>query len=222
MINKEPDSIKKMFNKIAAHYDLLNNIISFFTHYQVKKIAVKNLDIAPNAKVLDLCCGTGDLGIIAKQLTPSCEVIGVDFSKNMTEIAAYKSQNIKYMEQDATNLNFEDNSFDYVLMGFGLRNIKNRQAALKEIYRVLKTGGSFLHLDFGAKNFLNKIYDLIITFLAKMFFKNTESYLYLLKSKNEFPPPNILAEKFKNIGFNIKTIKYCCLKLISYQICIKE
>ena len=222
MINKEPDSIKKMFNKIAAHYDLLNNIISCFTHYQVKKIAVKNLKITPNSKVLDLCCGTGDLGKIAKKLTPSCEVIGVDFSKNMTDLAAKKSPNIKFMEQDATNLNFDDNSFDYVLMGFGLRNIKDRQAALKEIHRVLKKDGVFLHLDFGNKNFLNKIYDLIITFFAKMFFKNTESYLYLLKSKNEFPPPNILAEEFKNAGFNVKTIKYCCFNLISFQICLKN
>lgn len=222
MINKEPDSIKKMFNKIAAHYDLLNNIISFFTHYQVKKIAVKNLKITPNSKVLDLCCGTGDLGRIAKKLTPSCEVIGVDFSKNMTDLAAKKSPSIKYMEQDATNLNFDDNSFDYVLMGFGLRNIKDRQAALKEVYRVLKPDGAFLHLDFGNKNFLNKMYDLIITFFAKMFFKNTESYLYLLKSKNEFPPPNILAEEFKNVGFKVETIKYCCFNLISFQICLKN
>lgn len=222
MINKEPDSIKKMFNKIAVHYDLLNNIISCFTHYQVKKIAVKNLAIHHNAKVIDLCCGTGDLGRIAKKLTPSCEVIGVDFSKNMTDLAAKKSPNIKYMKQDATNLNFEDNSFDYVLMGFGLRNIKDRQAALKEVYRVLKKDGAFLHLDFGNKNFFNKIYDLIITLLAKMFFKNPESYMYLLKSKNEFPEPNVLAEDFKNVGFKVKTIKYCCFNLISFQICLKN
>lgn len=222
MINKEPEKIKTMFNKIAKNYDLLNNIISFFTHYQVKKIAVKSLNIIPNSKVLDLCCGTGDLGRIAKKLTSSCEVTGVDFSKNMTNIAAKKNPNIQYLEQDATNLNFENNSFDYVLMGFGLRNIQDRKSALKEVYRLLKKDGAFLHLDFGAKNFLNKIYDNIISVLTRIFFKNKESYLYLLKSKNEFPAPNILAEEFKDIGFKVKTIKYCCFNLISFQICTKN
>lgn len=222
MINKEPDLIKKMFDKIAPSYDFLNNIISFFTHYQVKKTAIKALKIKPNSKVLDLCCGTGDLSRIAKQQEPSCEIIGADFSQKMIDIAVKKSSNIKFITQDATNLEFDDNSFDYVITSFGLRNIQNRQLALKEIYRVQKKDGYFMHLDFGNKNFINKIYDAIIKIFTKAFFKDKDAYLYLLESKNEFPQPKLLAEEFQNTGFKIKAIKYCCFNMISFQICHKD
>lgn len=147
---------KEMFNKIAAKYDFLNNIISFGLHKYIKMRAVKALEIQPDSKVLDLCCGSGDLGKMVKEIQPSCDVIGVDFSSKMIELARFKNQNITYWELDALNLPFEKNSFDYVLMGFGLRNINDKGKVLEEIHKILKSNGKFLQLDFGKKIYLVK------------------------------------------------------------------
>ena len=179
-----PDNIKTLFNKISKKYDFMNNVISFGTHFLVKKEAIKSLEIKPNSKVLDLCCGSGDLGRIIKKYHPTCDVIGVDFSPKMLEIARQKNQNITYWEMDATELPFEKNSFDYIVMGFGLRNIPEKNKAIEEIHRILKNNGKFLHLDFGAQNCLSNIYDNIVLLLAKIFVKNTKEYKYLIISKN--------------------------------------
>ena len=115
------NNIKSLFNKISQKYDFMNNIISFGMHKNVKLTSIKALKIEPNSKVLDLCCGSGDLGRIIKKIQPSCDVIGVDFSPKMLEIARLKNPNITYWEIDATDLPFEKNSFDYIVMGFGLQ-----------------------------------------------------------------------------------------------------
>ena len=113
MLNKQ-----KMFSKMAKDYDFLNNIISFRMHKFVKKIAISKLDIKSNSKILDLCCGTGDLGQIIKEDNPSCKIIGVDFSKDMLEIAKQKNPNNEYIEEEAINLSFSNNTFDYIVIGF--------------------------------------------------------------------------------------------------------
>ena len=163
------NNIKSLFNRISNKYDFMNFIISFGTHIFIKKEAIKNLEIKQNSKVLDLCCGSGDLGKIIKKYHPTCDVVGVDFSSKMLEIARQKNPDITYWEMDATNLPFEKNSFDYIVMGFGLRNIPEKNKSLEEVYRILKNNGKFLHLDFGEQNSLSKIYDNIVIFLAKIF-----------------------------------------------------
>lgn len=211
-----------MFDKIAPQYDFWNNIISFYTHIYIKKAAIRALTIKPNSKVLDLCSGSGDLSRIAKDMEPSIESFGVDFSEKMINIAKTKAPNTVFSLQDATNTDFEDSYFDYILMGFGLRNIEDRKKALKEVFRLLKKGGYFLHIDFGCKNFLSTIYDFAILLLTKLFSGNEKAYKYLIKSKNQFPSPNELVKEFNNCGFEVKKINFCCCKLISYQILIKN
>ena len=85
------DIIKNLFDNLSNKYDFMNNIISFGTHKLIKKKAVRSLKIKPNSKVLDLCCGTGDLGAIIKEIEPTCDVVGVDFSQQMLEIARKKN-----------------------------------------------------------------------------------------------------------------------------------
>lgn len=210
--------IQKMFNEIAAGYDFLNNAISLFTHMSVKKAAIKALNIEPGAKVLDLCTGSGDLGRIIKAGTPEAVVFGADYSDKMLEIARKKSSKIEYFNMDATELGFEDNSFDYVVMGFGLRNIPNKNAAIKEIYRVLKPGGKFLQLDFGQKTVFSKIFDTVTLLAAQLFTKKKEAYVYLINSKNDFPSPEKLAKIVEEQGFQCIKIKYLLFKIISFQI----
>lgn len=219
-MNPTAQDIKAMFNKISSEYDFLNNIISFFTHILVKKAALKTLNIKDGAKVLDLCSGSGDLGRIVKDTMPGAEVFGVDFSENMIQIAKKKNPDIKYLNADALQLPFEDNYFDYIVMGFGLRNIPDKNRALSEIYRTLKYDGKFLHLDFGKKTIFNKIYDVVVTFFAS-FFKDKEAYLYLIKSKNNFFSPEELIKIFKDAGFDCILKKELLFKIISFQIFIK-
>lgn len=218
MKNKTNLEIRNMFEKISEKYDFMNRIISFGLNEYVKTQAIKALNIKPNSKVLDLCCGSGDLGKIIKKLQPSCDVIGVDFSQNMIELASKKNPNITYRQMDVTSLAFEKNSFDYIVMGFGLRNIPQKNKALEEIYRTLKTEGQFLHIDFGKHNIYSKIYDSIILFLVKFFTKNTKPYKYLILSKRNFLEPEELIELFK---FNkLKYIKHknMLFDVISFQI----
>lgn len=226
-IDKSPETIHKMFNSVARRYDSLNNLMSFGTHKYVKYMSIKNLDIKPHDSVLDLCCGTGDLARLVKKFQPEAHVTGIDFSEKMLEIAISKKpennplKQIKYIQGDVTNLPYEDNSFDFVTMGFGLRNIANAEKAVEEAYRVLRPNGSFLHLDFGKKNFISKIYDKTTPLLIRLASGNSISYSYLINSKKIFPLPEELIKDFEIKGFKLKKREDYLLGVISVQIMTK-
>lgn len=222
-LDKSPEKIHIMFNTVSRKYDLMNNIMSFGTHHYVKYKSIKCLNIKPHDNVVDLCCGTGDLARIIKRIQPDACVTGIDFSEEMLKKAKNKKSigKISYMQGDVTNLPYEDNSFDIVTMGFGLRNIANAEKAVEEVYRILKPNGSFLHLDFGRKNFLSKIYDKITPILAKIFTENSVSYKYLIKSKKEFLSPEDLIKDFESKGFKLKKRCDYIFGVISAQIMYK-
>lgn len=220
-LDKTPETIRTMFNIIANKYDFINNAMSFGTHNYVKRQSIKLLDIPPHSKVLDLCCGTGDLSKIVKKQSPSALVTGVDFSDRMISLAKNKVQGVQFLQGDVTNLPFEDNYFDFAVMGFGLRNILNAEKAIEEVYRVLKPNGYFLHSDFGQKNFASKIYDFLTPILVKFFTENHEAYSYLIKSKQEFPPPDDLIKDFESKGFKFVQRKDFLCGVISTQILVK-
>lgn len=205
--NKNPEKIKNMFDEISSYYDTMNNVISFGMHYLIKYFAIKELNIEPRTMILDLCCGTGDFTKIISKFYPRARVIGFDISEKMLKIAKQKNPIGVFMQGDCTELPFEDGEFDYITMGFGLRNIQNREKAIAEIYRTLKKGGKFLQLDFGEHNFFSKIFDILVPFEVKMLKKNPQNYKYLLESKNEFPEPDKLIQEFESHGF--KYVKKC-------------
>ncbi len=215
---KNPQKIQNLFEEIAEYYDRMNNFISLGTHYFVKFLAIKELDIQPRTMVLDLCCGTGDFTKIISKCFPRAKVIGLDFSKNMIMIAKQKNPKGVFMQGDCTALPFGQEEFNYVTMGFGLRNIQNRGAALAEIYRVLQNGGKFLHLDFGMHNKISKVFDLTVLLFVKILKVDAEHYNYLLLSKNEFPQPDELVKEFASYGFRF--VKRCdyLFGIISTQI----
>ncbi|MDE6137928.1 MAG: ubiquinone/menaquinone biosynthesis methyltransferase [Candidatus Gastranaerophilales bacterium] len=203
--DKNPKKIQNMFNEISDYYDKMNNLISFGMHYVIKFLCIKTLEIKPDSMILDACCGTGDFSGIISKLYPASKVIGLDFSTNMLKLAKQKNPKNVFIQGDCTNLPFSENEFDYITMGFGLRNIEDRTKALYEIHRVLKHGGKFLHLDFGNHNKLSKIFNIIVPIIVKITGKNSEHYKYLLLSKDSFPPPNELIKEFQTRGF--KTLK---------------
>ncbi len=106
-------------------------------------------------------------------------------------------------------------------MGFGLRNIQNAEKAVEEVYRILRHGGQFLHLDFGRKNLASKIYDKIFPLLISNFTENHSAYRYLIKSKESFPTPSDLIKDFESKGFKLKKREDYLFGVISTQIFIK-
>ena len=198
--DKTPQKITKIFDEISGYYDKMNNFISLGTHYFIKKIALKNLKIRQNSYILDLCCGTGD------------------FTQIMIKLAKHKNPQKVFMHGDCTNLPFKDREFDYITVGFGLRNVDNRQKALSEIYRTLKTGGKFMHLDFGRHGFGGKCFDFWVPILVKIFGVNHENYHYLIESKNEYPEPQVLIKEFETHGFKLVKRQDFLFGAVSYQI----
>ena len=221
--DKNPEKIIKMFNEISPYYDKMNNFISLGTHNYIKKIALKNLNIDKKSYILDLCCGTGDFSRILDKIAPKSKVIGLDNSTEMLKIAKIKNPEKAFMKGDCTALPFGENEFDYITISFGLRNIENRNKALNEIYRTLKKGGKFLHLDFGIHGITSKIFDFIVMLVisaTKRSYK-TENYKYLIQSKNEYPQPYELIKEFETVGFKLLKRQDFLLGAISYQILIK-
>ena len=136
----------------------------------------------------------------------------------MIQIARKKYPDITFLEGNCTHLPFLNNSFDIVTMSFGLRNIENYKAAIKESFRVLEDGGQLMHLDFGEKNFISKIFDFIASKLIHLFYGNKVPYEYLVKSKREFFTPENLIREFESEGFILKKRKDYLFGVISMQI----
>ena len=221
-LDKSPEKISKMFDNIAKVYDRNNNIISFGTHNIIKKLAVDELDLKDGQKVLDICCGTGDIGKILSDTKYKLDVIGVDFSDNMLQICRHNCEEYTdLIKTDATDLPFENNEFDIITMTFGLRNVQNRKLAIKEAYRVLKPNGQMLHLDFGRKNLPSKVFDFISKIGIRLFYGNKLPYEYLINSKNEFPEPEELIKEFEAENFKLRKQKDYLLSIVSAQVFTK-
>ncbi len=218
MCDKNPQKVKNLFNEIAPYYDKTNNYISLFTHYIIKYLALKELNIKPRSMILDVCCGTGDFTKIITKFYPRVNIIGIDFAQNMIKLAKIKNPNGVFAIADCLNLPFKEREFNYVISSFGLRNIENRKQAIAEIYRVLDFGGEFLHVDFGVHNKISKIFDFIVPIITKILKINTQHYKYLIDTKNDFPQPDKLIEEFSELGFKFIKRKDYLFGTISIQI----
>lgn len=211
-------NIKQMFNSIAKNYDKLNNIISLGQHFNIKKSAIKNVELKPDFKILDICTGTGDIAIyIAKNIAKNGHVVGVDFSKNMLEIAKKKSvgiENLDFQIADAMNLPFKDNEFDSCFISFGLRNLPDFKKALLEMKRVTKKDGFVVNLDTGKpkgkfKLFHKFYFFYIVPLFGRIFNGNSSPYKYLPKSTKEFLSADELMNLFEEIGLvNVKKFDF--------------
>lgn len=205
-----------IFQNISERYDKSNNRISLgfqkkWKNYLIEEI-VRNL--SKDSKVLDLCCGTGDIGISVAESSKQTRVIGADFSSNMISVAknkAIKLDNIAFNIENACDLSFEDSTFDIVAISFGLRNTKDYQKVLSEIQRVLKKNGLILCLDsfvpdlFMVKPFY-KIYFKYIMPVLGGGIKDIKSYKWLYQSTKEFLKKDQLIALYEKVGFsNIKS-----------------
>lgn len=197
-INPQAQEIQALFDRIAPAYDQLNDWLSLGQHHIWKQMAVKWSNAAPGAICLDLCCGSGDLAHqLAKQIGTG-KVYGLDFSSAQLEVARRRSAEkflpvaIQWVEGDALQMPFAENYFDAATMGYGLRNVVDISACLKELHRVLKPGAKAAILDFHrpqnpqARAFQQWYLDTIVVPLADRM-GLCEEYAYLTPSLDRFP-----------------------------------
>ncbi|GHV14520.1 demethylmenaquinone methyltransferase [Fibrobacterales bacterium] len=216
MSNKEV-GIKKMFDGIHKRYDLLNHLMSAGRDIAWRKKCCKKLlkysgGVGKNAVVLDLCGGTGDFSLAYKKIlgNPKLCLVG-DFSDKMLLESVQKNAGTP-VQMDATNIPLSDNSVDFILNGFGMRNIPNLDAAFAEAFRVLKVGGIFITLEFFkpsstiSKLFYEKIAPFAIPF-AGMILSKHNAYRYLVLSILNFLTPKEYAIKARSFGFKTRCVK---------------
>lgn len=219
---KNPETIKKLFNNLAKRYDFFNRVISLGMQTRVKKKSLKLLNIEDGSNVLDICTGTGDLAFFINKINPNLNITGIDFSEKMLEIARNKQKdyqnNMKFFLADGRELPFEDDTFDIVTIGFGLRNIENYERVISEIHRVLKPKGQILNLDFSCdKSFANSVFDLLTSILTS-FTSKKNSFRYLISSKKEFLSSTDLINLFRRKGFIFLKRKYFAFEVISAEV----
>lgn len=205
-------AVRDMFTAIAPRYDLLNHLLSANVDKLWWRRTARTFApvlAQPGTQVLDLCCGTGDMALALRRQGQQAEITGADFSHAMLVLASKKKaqpRRIKWIEADALQLPFLDQSFDLVTSAFGFRNLADYDAGLREILRVLRPGGQCGILEFSEpEGFLGKIYDVyfksILPRIGKLISGNNRAYSYLPASVQRFPqPPEILA-RMSAVGF---------------------
>ena len=202
--------VTKVFEDVFDKYDLMNNLMSLGIHKIWKKNFIDFLNPQKNTKLIDVASGTGDIAkLYLNKLNGEGNVYCLDENSGMLDKSKKKlnqNDNVKWFCNDAENLPFENNFFDYYTISFGIRNINNIDKALKEAHRVLKPGGRFLCLEFSkVKNkILNEIYKTYSKSIPKvgMFvIGKSEPYEYLVRSIEEFYSQEKLLEKIKENDF---------------------
>lgn len=211
--------VQKIFARIAPQYDDLNSFLSFGQHHIWKAMTVKWSGVAPGDRLLDVCCGSGDLAFQgAKTVGCKGEVIGLDFCAELLAIAAGRQQRrfcqfpMQWIQGDALALPFDDGQFDAATMGYGLRNVLDIPQALEELLRVLKPGKKVAILDFHeptngmVKTFQRWYLQNAVVPMAKQW-QLTEEYAYLQPSLDRFPSGPTQVKLALNAGFS-KAVHY--------------
>ena len=211
--SRDPQSaaraVREMFTAIAPRYDLLNHVLSFNVDRSWWRRTARTFAqilARPDARVLDVCCGTGDMTLALRRRAATRKILGVDFSHAMLERASKKSPSLRWVEADALSLPFPASHFDLVTSAFGFRNLADYDAGLREILRVLRDGGECGILDFGEPHgvigTLYRIYfQHVLPAVGTLISGVKGPYAYLPASVERFPEPEEMLERMRRTGF---------------------
>jgi len=203
--------VKAMFTRLAWRYDVVNDVMSFGLHrlWKLQTVALA-LDGGNRARLLDLCCGTGDLCFLAEAMGAR-RVTGLDFTLPMLAVARRRKLSAgagsELIEGDALSLPFPDGSFDAITIAYGLRNIADPSAALAEMRRVLAPGGRAVILDFGkpdnrlAAALYGAFLHTMMPAVGLLFHGDTDTYLYIPASLERYPGQRGVADLMRKTGF---------------------
>ncbi|MGN7618737.1 MAG: bifunctional demethylmenaquinone methyltransferase/2-methoxy-6-polyprenyl-1,4-benzoquinol methylase UbiE [Ehrlichia sp.] len=207
--------VNQVFTSVASRYDLMNDMMSFGLHRLWKDKVINNIS---KGKLLDVACGTGDIAIKTTKSNRNVDITVCDINHKMLDQGVSNAinanvLNLKWVCCSAEQLPFPDSTFDYYTISFGIRNVSHRECALHEAYRVLKSGGKFICLEFSPlkeSHLLHKIYHFysynIIPNIGQLVAKDRVSYQYLVDSINQFPYQEDFVQEIENSGFS--QIKY--------------
>lgn len=204
--------VADVFHSVASQYDVMNDVMSLGLHRVWKLFTIAKAGVRLGDKVLDIAGGTADLSkAFAKAVGPQGQVWLTDINESMLKIGRERMLNqgacMPAVLCDAEQLPFPDNYFDCVSVAFGLRNMTHKDAALAQMYRVLKPGGKLLVLEFSkVHTLLQKPYDFysfkLLPWMGKMIAKDADSYQYLAESIRMHPDQESLKEMMQQVGFD--------------------
>ncbi|WP_421764564.1 bifunctional demethylmenaquinone methyltransferase/2-methoxy-6-polyprenyl-1,4-benzoquinol methylase UbiE [Ekhidna sp.] len=221
--------VAEMFDSISGKYDFLNHFLSLGIDIRWRKKAIKMLSDLKPKKILDIATGTGDFAIESLRLDPE-KVIGVDISEGMLNVGRKKMKKRGYSDiidmqsGDSENIHFEDNTFDAVIVAFGVRNFENLEKGLSEMNRVLRPGGRAVILEFSKptifpfKQLYNFYFRWILPKIGKVVSKDNAAYTYLPESVNEFPFGDDFLEILKKTGYKNTKCKPLTLGISSIYV----
>jgi demethylmenaquinone methyltransferase/2-methoxy-6-polyprenyl-1,4-benzoquinol methylase len=211
-LNKK-EQVARMFDDIAGRYDFMNRFLSAGIDQRWRKKAIGHLSEIKPKSILDVATGTADVAIMAFTLLHPDKITGIDISDGMLEIGREKveklglSKNIELLNGDSEAINFNDQSFDAVIVAFGVRNFQHLEKGLDEIKRVLRSGGKLVVLEFSRPKlpFVRTIYKLYMKIvcpnMGKLFSKNAAAYKYLDESINKFPEGKNFTNILDKLGY---------------------
>ncbi|PHM73351.1 bifunctional demethylmenaquinone methyltransferase/2-methoxy-6-polyprenyl-1,4-benzoquinol methylase UbiE [Xenorhabdus kozodoii] len=212
---EKKEMVAEVFHSVAAKYDLMNDLMSFGIHRIWKRFTIEASGVRRGHKVLDLAGGTGDLTAkFSRIVGENGQVILADINDSMLKVGREKLRdigiigNVSYVQANAEELPFPDNYFDCITISFGLRNVTDKEKALRSMYRVLKPGGRLLVLEFSKPVLapLSKIYDAysfhVLPRVGQLVVKDAESYRYLTESIRMHPDQETLKSMMEEAGFD--------------------
>ena len=213
-VEEKADKVAEVFHSVAAKYDLMNDLMSGGVHRLWKRITIEMSGVRRGDKVLDIAGGTGDLTAKFSRIVGSeGTVVLADINDSMLKVGRDRLMdrgvvnNVRFSQADAQYLPFPDNTFDVITIAFGLRNVTDKDLALRSMLRVLKPGGRLLVLEFSkpANPVLSKVYDTysfsILPKLGKLFADDSDSYQYLAESIRMHPDQQTLQNMMDDAGF---------------------
>ncbi|MCE9685943.1 bifunctional demethylmenaquinone methyltransferase/2-methoxy-6-polyprenyl-1,4-benzoquinol methylase UbiE [Shewanella sp. AS16] len=217
--DKKADLVAGVFHSVAAKYDIMNDVMSFGIHRFWKRFTIEAAGARPGMKILDLAGGTGDLTAKFSHLVGDRgEVVLADINDSMLKVGRTKLRdkgivgNVSYVQANAEALPFADNYFDIITIAFGLRNVTDKDAALRSMLRVLKPGGKLMVLEFSKPQHevMRKAYDLysfkVLPKMGELITKDADSYEYLAESIRMHPDQDTLKQMMLDAGF--EQVKY--------------
>jgi demethylmenaquinone methyltransferase/2-methoxy-6-polyprenyl-1,4-benzoquinol methylase len=204
-----------MFDRIAGLYDRMNSVMTAGLHHAWRRRAADLAELSPGARALDVATGTGDLALeLANRVAPGGEVIGVDFSEKMLELARAKAESrvprVSFKHGNALALDYADGEFDAATVGFGARNFSDLQRGLSEMARVVRPGGRVVVLEITTprrpplSTFFDLWFDHAIPALGRVV--DSQAYSYLPSSVKRFPGPDELAARMWDA--DLRRIRY--------------
>jgi len=213
-VEEKAGKVAEVFHSVAGNYDLMNDLMSGGIHRLWKRVTIEMSGVRPGHTVLDIAGGTGDLTAkFSRIVGPEGTVVLADINDSMLKVGRDRlvdrgiTDNVRFSQADAQYLPFPDNTFDVITIAFGLRNVTDKDMALRSMLRVLKPGGKLLVLEFSKppNSLLSKIYDgysfSILPKLGKLFANDADSYQYLAESIRMHPDQETLMGMMDSAGF---------------------